>query len=416
MSTWLVSRDELTPDQLRAIELDAQANKVIVGGPGSGKTQILIYRADHLRRILKTPPDRFHIFVYTKVLNSYIQSALDLLDLPAECTSTLDGWAHKFYQQHISPRAPWSDQRRSPDFDAIRRAVLDRLNRTGSAGRPYEFILVDEGQDLNRDSLLLIRAMARHVTICADHKQQIYDDGSTERDICDALGVRGSSVAFLDAFRCCPYVSQLASAYIDDASERDAYRRQIRTSQSERETPLLYRASNFEDEKRRLIEIVKVRSSRNERIGILFPQRRQVFGFAQGLRESGLDVETPESGWHGASVRASLDFSSDRPKLLPYHSAKGLTFDTVIMPRLLTGSFRHMSQERIRRILFVGISRATGWVYLSTERQDGFEPLQLLDPLGQRGVLTIQEGTSSHAGATAGRSQTTSDSDPLDIL
>ena len=68
------------------------------------------------------------------------------------------------------------------------------------------------------------------------------------------LGLRTGSVAFLDAYRCCPYVAQLAASLVDDPVERTRYLRQVRTTQTEREKPLLYLAQDFEDEKKRLID------------------------------------------------------------------------------------------------------------------------------------------------------------------
>ena len=50
-----------------------------------------------------------------------------------------------------------------------------------------------------------------------------------------------------------------------------------------------------------------------------FPRQSQAHGYAKGFKEAGIDVEDPKE----------LDFASDRPKLMPYPSAKGLTFDTV---------------------------------------------------------------------------------------
>jgi hypothetical protein len=50
---------------------------------------------------------------------------------------------------------------------------------------------------------------------------------------------------------------------------------------------------------------------------------------------------------------------------MPYPSAKGLTFDTVLMPRLIPGLFGKVDSGRLERWLFVGVTRATQWVYLS---------------------------------------------------
>ena len=59
-------------------------------------------------------------------------------------------------------------------------------------------------------------------------------------------------------------------------------------------------------------------------MAILFPQRRQAYGYSKAFAEADIEVENPKD----------LDFTSDKPKLIPYHSAKGLTFDSVILPRL----------------------------------------------------------------------------------
>ena len=88
-----------------------------------------------------------------------------------------------------------------------------------------------------------------------------------------------------------------------------------------------------------------------------------------------------------------IDFSTARPKLMPYPSAKGLTFDTVLMPRLVGGLFAHLTPERLERWLFVGITRATQWVYFSTINDNRFMFLKRFQELGHQGQITIKLGT-----------------------
>ena len=57
--SWLIPRDELTAEQIRAVELSANEHRVILGAPGSGKTQILLHRARYLSDELGVPPARF---------------------------------------------------------------------------------------------------------------------------------------------------------------------------------------------------------------------------------------------------------------------------------------------------------------------------------------------------------------------
>ena len=145
---------------------------------------------------------------------------------------------------------------------------------------------------------------------------------------------------------------------------------------------LLHRARYLcdKDEHRRLIEILKVRLAKGEKIAKLLAQKRQVYGFANGLREAGLEVETP----------AAFNFATDLPKTMPFHSAKGLTFETVLMPRLVPKSFAQLSESRIERLLFVGITRATKWVYMSTTGNSRFPPLEKLVAAASKGCLTVQ--------------------------
>src|SRR5437016_5343030 len=99
--TWLLPYDDLTQEQKRAVELNPQEHRVIFGAPGSGKTQILLHRAAHLRKQWNVDPQRLHIFVFTNVLESYIQSALDVLEIPRSCVSTLDAWCVQYHRQYI---------------------------------------------------------------------------------------------------------------------------------------------------------------------------------------------------------------------------------------------------------------------------------------------------------------------------
>lgn len=398
MATWLVPRSDLTTEQIRAIELPTDENKAVMGGPGSGKTMVLLHRAQHLAQSGNVPPDRFRVFVFTNVLSTYIKSALDVLGIPEGCVSTFDDWCKRYYEAHIGKKVPWNKAARRPDFAAIRDGVFAYCEKTRSAAGLFDFVLVDEAQDLDRRCYRLLTGIARHVTVCMDHNQQIYDDGSNENQILDTLGLKHRQLALLETFRCCPYIAEMAALYIQDPSQRAAYLQQTKTAQTDIETPLLYQASDFEDEKAMLIEMVKARVRKGERVGILLHQKRQVFGFAKGLREAGLEVDTQDN----------LDFSSDTPKVITYHSAKGLTFDSVLLPRLTPRSFPKTSSSRIERLLFVALTRATRWAYLSTDGQ--LPHLQRLDSLINKGHITTRDASVSTAPPTI---QPTSETDDL---
>ena len=405
--TWLIPLEELSIEQIRAVEASPDENRLVIGAPGSGKTQILLHRAAYLRNRLKTSGNRFQIFVFTNVLKDYISSALDMLDLPVSCVSTYDLWCREFYQANVSRNVPWNGK--SPDFDAIRSGVHDFV--LANVKSPlFDFVMVDEGQDLDPETFKVLDTIAGHVTVCADSKQQIYEYGSEESEIIDGLGLHRANNTLLEAFRCSPYIVSVAAALVDRREEAAALENQARTSTEGRETPLLYIADDFDDERARLIDIVRTRSMKGEKVGILLPHNRQVFGFAQGLSEAGLEVEI--AARKGKSTdRIPLNFNSDRPKLMTYHSAKGLTFDTVILPRLVPNSFSNLTNERIKKLLFVGVTRATKWVYVSSTKASIVDPIEELMDLKDEGKLTVQ-----HAGDPISVSRPTTTSDVGDDL
>ena len=385
MPSWLVPLNELTPDQRRAVELDTTDSKVIIGVPGSGKTMVLVHRAYFLREKFNVSPERFHIFVFTKVLKDYIRTDLNLLDIPESCVKTFDSWCVDFHKKHISYKLPRKN--RGIDFEAIKENVLNEILSDSSSKEMFDFILIDEGQDLNDTSYSILKRISKHLTVCMDHNQQIYDQRPEENEILKILGLRRRNVALLGAYRCCPYIVDLASEFIDDKFERDAFINQSFTDYAGRLTPLLYKAKDFNDELERLMGIIRDRQMRDKRIGILLPSRKCIYGMANDLVSHGLEVEIQT---RKEDKIGRLNFSTANPKLITYYSAKGLTFDSVLLPRLSPGFFKRQSEERLRRLLFVGITRATDWVYMSTIDGEELSLLNDLEELAQTKKVTIQ--------------------------
>jgi len=243
----------------------------------------------------------------------------------------------------------------------------------------FDFVLVDEGQDLDRNAYRLLRSVSKHVTVCMDQKQQIYDVGADENAILSQLGLRKRNLALLDALRCSPYIISVAAVLVQDTQESRELIAQARTAVGQRETPVVYYARDFDDELAKLVEMIKTRQVAGDRVGVLFPKKRQVMGYSRSLNGAGLIVENQDN----------LDFSSNTPKLLTYHSAKGLTFDSVLMPCLVDSSFPYSSRAQVERLLFVGVSRAVKWAYFSTREGARFAALDKVTALEGSGQVTI---------------------------
>lgn len=412
MSTWLLPYGDLTQEQQRAVLFTPDRHRVVFGGPGSGKTMILLHRAAQLVRERHVAPGRFRIFVFTNVLKDYIRSGLEVLGLPEDCILTYDHWCNLYYTEHIGGRLPWNG--RGPDYVAIRNEVFRHAQMNGAAAPAYDFILVDEGQDLDPVSFETMKLVSRHVTVSMDHKQQIFDNGASEDTIMRELGLNRRNMLVLSAYRCCPYIVQLASTLLPEGEERDSYLNQSHTDQTERQTPLLYYASDRHDELDRLAEAIRARQNGGDRIAVFLPTNQLVYSYASELKKRGIDLEVQRAR-EGAAFKP-LDFSSDRPKVMTYHSAKGLTFDSVLLPHLGKDWFPRAKWPDIERLLFVGITRATKWVFLSSREDGAFKPLEKIVPLAAQGSLSIQRAGERSQGNRSSGSEQPEDENIIDIL
>lgn len=357
--TWLPPLDRLTPAQSASVTAETNRPLILRGGPGSGKTVVLLHRAKRLG-LASGHPSKVALLVYTNVLRDFIRSSTHELGLSEETVLTFDHWCRLRYVELVGP--PPVDKQGHPDFSLIRKGLLARLSE-GKSTPLLDVALVDEGQDLDDECYALLRLSARHVTVAFDLKQSLYREAG-EFSIRQALGAPASELDLQATYRACPYVVDLACEFIADEDEKEAFRAQAATTQTERQTPLLYLAADEADERHRLVEILRERLLRNERVAILFPTFAQVGLFAEFLRTQGiLAAPQPQTDLKGR--RTPLDFASGRPAVLTYHSAKGLTFDTVLMPGVTRTAIR-ARHTSARRMLFVAITRATHWAYLSS--------------------------------------------------
>lgn len=406
---WLIPFSSLTPAQQDAVQMDTRSHKAIVGGPGAGKTLVLLHRLNLLFHRAGKNRDAVRLFVYTNTLKQFIQAGNDMLDVPDECISTFDKWCADTYRTQVNPRLPTKEKK--PDFEAIRSGVFGVID-SGKLPTPlFDCVLIDEAQDMDISAIEILKRLARHITICMDGKQQLYDDGMSEPEALKLLGLSRHNTALLAAFRCNPMVTELAAQFIPDEVRRQEFMRQASNLEMDRSRPLFFVADSRPDEVAHLIEMVRLRLSYGDSIAVLFPKKNQPHGFANEFKEAGIDVEVQQRD-------APIDFSNPIPKLMTYHQAKGLTFDSVFLPRLNQSSFPGEMSKRIGHLCFVGVSRAVKWVYMSGNKQALIAPMQELGQNTARRFLETMISSEAVGllapGPVVGSSQVAADAFGLD--
>ena len=103
---WLIPFSNLTPAQQDAVQMDTRTHKAIIGGPGAGKTLVLLHRLNLLFHRAGGKPSAVRLFVYTNTLKEFIRAGNDMLEVPDECIGTFDKWCADVYRQYIADRLP----------------------------------------------------------------------------------------------------------------------------------------------------------------------------------------------------------------------------------------------------------------------------------------------------------------------
>jgi len=171
--SWWRSKNELDEDQKAFIQLPARGRYSLIGPPGSGKTNLLLLRAQFIagmgeRNVL--------IVTYTKALADFIRSGIGAsgLILPSQ-VKTYHSWASSHILENLG-HCPLS---KGVDFDdAARLSILEML-RDANAKLPakqlFSAIFVDEAQDLTADELEVLLSLSDNIAICGDARQGIYE-------------------------------------------------------------------------------------------------------------------------------------------------------------------------------------------------------------------------------------------------
>lgn len=172
-ASWWRSKAELVPEQLEFIKLPTQGRYSLVGPPGSGKTNLLLLRAQF---IAGTGEKNVLIITYSNALCDFIRSGIGKSGLiTAEQVKTFHSWAGG----HIIDQLGFNAISKGDAFDdATRAEIVEKLKMANAklpSAKVYSAIFVDEAQDLSIEELDLLLSLSDKVCICGDVRQGIYE-------------------------------------------------------------------------------------------------------------------------------------------------------------------------------------------------------------------------------------------------
>ena len=211
------------------------------------------------------------------------------------------------------------------DWDDLSHAVLHELERDSDIRR-YRHIVIDEGQDLSPMEIKSLCAAVPQngsVTFFGDVAQQIYGSKMSWRHAGLQIGRRGVW-KFEQNYRNTAQIAKLALAVADmPCFSTDADIVAPKSPTAHGELPTL---AKFKTEREEMQFVAQLASSqsRTRSVGVLFRDRTQEREFSEIVSAPATRLHRELSNW----PRSTGLFHGT------YHSAKGVEFDTVILPRL----------------------------------------------------------------------------------
>lgn len=322
-SSWWRSRDELDEDQLNFITLPAKGRYALIGPPGSGKTNLLLLRAQYTAGIGER---NILILTYTRALSDFIKSGINSLGLiNADQIKTFHSWACSHILEHLGERAiP-----KGTDFDDEGRSqILEMLleaNNKLPGKRIYSAIFVDEAQDLTSGELEALLCLSDNICICGDDNQGIYRRNGLE--VIEKMKLTphrlnrhfriGQKIARA-ADRLCP---------LDNPSESLEATSNYNIKTQGESSANLHVCASKKSQFDKMVESIKIQldAYKDDNIGIFCGKKDTLVDLKDRFKNSDLDDLVI---FHGVDEEASFT-SEKRIHVMTIHAAKGTEFRAV---------------------------------------------------------------------------------------
>ncbi len=174
MSLWWARKEQLDKDQIAIIEdLPLREKFLILGSPGSGKSNVLVRRAQFARS--QEMPNVL-ILTFTRPLVEFMKTGcFDSRGreiFPESCVTTIESWIRRLYYKHRT-----SLPKEMPDLISWKRSLA--IGAMGFADKKYlplyDALFVDEAQDLLEEEVEILKQWSPTLFFVGDSRQKIFD-------------------------------------------------------------------------------------------------------------------------------------------------------------------------------------------------------------------------------------------------
>lgn len=342
---WWTRLDQLDKKQEKIIDLSFEEDHIIVGPPGSGKTNLLLLRAAYLNRSNRK---NFVVLTFNRVLREFIASGTSTYGLSSANIQTYVAWSKDLLTQNgIKIDNDLS-------FDELRPSILNELTSLSTRNDPsniLDFILIDEVQDYSTDEIEVLKKFARRIFAVGDSRQRIYQEDGTIKKLMGEF----NHIELTHHYRNCLRICRLADGILNivDAPEGLEHT----SNYDEKEYPSDVKPpiqGALADQAAAAIEIIKIqlRAYPDQLIGVLVPRNEDLGIVAKHILASEIGGECVlQRNEDGYSPIAD----GKRVILSTIHGSKGLEFRAC---HILGADALKKFREHQKKLTFTACTRA----------------------------------------------------------
>lgn len=369
------------PDLLQVMDLQqeqiartlGEGHRVIHGVAGSGKTMILVFRAQQLAAAAR-PDQPILVLCYNRTLAQRIATLLRErgVDENIVVVRTFHAWCQDMV------RAYQLDAPQDMQGDAYWQALVHTVNRaveTGLVpGGQYLALLIDEAHDFDETWLQMATRMvnpaSNSLLVLYDDAQSIYQKQRRKFSFA-SVGIQAQGrtsvlkLNYRNTAEVLALAMQCAANLVAERPESEDAVQTVQPATAGRRGPLpvLIEVANPAEEAEliaeRIAKAVSEGKSLND-IAVLFRTRQRIEGVSRALQRKGIAVQAMQA--QGAT---RFDWSKPSVKLITLHSAKGLEFPLVFIAGLDSMPWKDEPLEEEVRLLYVGMTRSTNELVLT---------------------------------------------------
>jgi superfamily I DNA/RNA helicase len=341
MSWWLDISD-LDEDQKKVIDLPPTGNYLILGPPGSGKTNLLLIRAEYL---IRTNQPNLYVLMFNEPLHDFVRRGGVNYDVPPNKVRKILSWEISLLREHgVSVEDLPED-----DLWKKRKSIVEKISKLledqPRLCQHVECLLVDEIQDCLPEEVEVFLRCAKNVCFTGDSRQRIFSAQNVipelqkrlitielkthyriGHEICRAADVIGKTAGFESILNTCNYKGE--KSRVD-----------------------FFNCTSNEEQVKKIIEslAVQLKAYPDELLAVVGPRKIDSEFLRQKLSESSLSPFILEHRQSGS------DDPSQRIYIAHLLEIKGLEFRTI---HLALMEHVHRLGQNQKRITYTAITRA----------------------------------------------------------